>query len=194
MDLRRIYDQSLRRFFPAAQQKQIKSTSVIREIDGATLCVEVDGKAMAQTMFRRLQNVRVYGRRWKLQYLPVSELECKSDACLVSCRLHPAASLSLAERALAGVPGFLSFVEARESGGGAGGDAAAGHASTTASFHGASSAYVDDSALPEERVYEVALASFADEGSALHARATLSGRLIGSSGVRMFIERRCGVV
>ncbi|GET89576.1 hypothetical protein, conserved [Leishmania tarentolae] len=192
VNYKKVYNHTVRRFFSSAQQQHIKDVRMIEEVGNATLCVEVDSKATAERFFRQLQNRRVYGRRWKVQYVPTSAMECSSEACLVDCFLVPPASKNLAERALSGIPGFLSFIDTPD-------EQLSG--TTTAAVSEALSIQDadndDDSDGGEGDPYRGQrrhrlLVSFADEGSALHARAVLSGRLVGASGVRMFLECRRG--
>lgn len=190
VNFKKVYNHTVRRLLPPAQHKNLaKDVNLVEEIGNATMCVEVANKATAQLLYRQLQNRKVYGRRWKVQYVPVSALECSGEACLVDCYLVPAASQMLAERALSGIPGFLSFIDTPDV------------ALPTAAASAASSPIHDadnDSEVEgdeEKNYYEgqtrhKLLVSFADEGSALHARAVLSGRLVGTTGVRMFLERR----
>ncbi|KAK7194338.1 hypothetical protein NESM_000349100 [Novymonas esmeraldas] len=186
-----IYSHSIRRFFSPAQRQHMNTeVRLIEEIGNATMCVEVDSKETAQLMFRQLQNRNVYGRRWKVQYVPTAATVCSSEACLVDCFLVPAAPQALAERALAGVPGFLAFIETP--------DAplpTAASAAAASPIRDADNNSDDDNMDGGDGVEaggqrHKLLVSFADEGSALHARAVLSGRLVGTSGVRMFLERR----
>ncbi|KAG5501993.1 hypothetical protein JKF63_04264 [Porcisia hertigi] len=188
----KVYNHTLRRFFSSAQQQHIaKDVRLIEEIGNATLCVEVDSKATAQLFFRQLQNRKVYGRRWKLQYVPTSATECSSEACLVDCFLVPSASKTLAERALSGIPGFLSLIDTPDEPLPATATAVASEASPIQDADNDSDADVGEDGEAEhchgQRRHKL-LVSFADEGSALHARAVLSGRLVGTSGVRMFLE------
>lgn len=160
-DMEAIYTRLVRRFFSAEQQKQISQANAIEASDNAILTFEVPNKEIAQLMYRRLQNAKVCGRRWKVQYMPLAATVPGTTACLVDCVLVPAGSRELVERSLGTVPGFLAFAEEdAEAGGG------------------------------KEEARDHFMVSFVDEGSALHARAVLSGRLIGSSGVRMYLERR----
>ncbi|TPP52084.1 hypothetical protein CGC20_5505 [Leishmania donovani] len=155
VNYKKVYNHTVRRFFSSAQQQHIKDVRLIEEIGNATLCVEVDSKATAQLFFRQLQNRKVYGRRWKVQYVPTSATECSHEACLVDCFLVPPASKNLAE-----------------------------HADNDSDADGGEwDPY-------QGQQHHRLLVSFADEGSALHARAVLSGRLVGTSGVRMFLECR----
>lgn len=172
-----VYTRIVRRFFPR-ESRQISEAILLEEADNATMSVEVPSKEVAQKLFKRLQNAKVCGRRWKVQYIPASEVQCRTEACLVSCFLIPPAPRSVAERALSTVPGFLAFVD--EANGGAVGAASS------------SSAEPQKVASEENDSGNVHLlvATFVDEGSALHARAVLSGRLAGSSGVRLFLKRR----
>ncbi|KPI84870.1 hypothetical protein ABL78_6075 [Leptomonas seymouri] len=186
VNFHKVYNHTVRRFLPPAQHKLLaKDVNLVEEIGNATMCVEVSNKATAQLLYRQLQNRRVYGRRWKVQYVPVSALECSSEACLVDCFLVPAASQVLAERALSGIPGFLSFVDTP--------DEPLPVGAAPSPIHDAdddSDAEEDEKNFYEGQVRHKLLVSFADEGSALHARAVLSGRLVGTTGVRMFLERR----
>ncbi|KPA74157.1 hypothetical protein ABB37_09425 [Leptomonas pyrrhocoris] len=185
----KVYNHTVRRLLPPAQHKNIaKNVNLVEEIGNATMCVEVANKATAHLLYRQLQNRKVYGRRWKVQYVPVSALECSPEACLVDCFLVPAASQMLAERALSGIPGFLSFIDTPDELLPAGGGAAP---SPIRDADNDSEAEEGDAKnFYEGQTRHKLLVSFADEGSALHARAVLSGRLVGTTGVRMFLERR----
>lgn len=190
IDFRKVYNHTVRRFLPPAQHQFLaKNVSLVEEVGNATICVEVANKATAHQLYRQLQNRKVYGRRWKVQYVPTSTLECSSEACLVDCFLVPAASQTLAERALSGIPGFLSFIDTPDEP-----LPAAAIAAASSPIHDAdndSEGEVDgERNLYEGQLRHKLLVSFADEGSALYARAMLSGRLVGATGVRMFLERR----
>ncbi|CAJ1028416.1 hypothetical protein Q4I30_004863 [Leishmania utingensis] len=194
VNYKKVYNHTVRRFFTPAQHQHMQDVRLVEEIGNATLCVEVDSRATAKLFFRQLQNRRVYGRRWKVQYVPTSATECSSEACLVDCFLVPPASKNLAERALSGIPGFLSFIDTLDESLPATAVAAASEASPIQDAGNDSDAdgSEDGEADPYQgQLCHRLLASFADEGSALHARAVLSGRLVGTSGVRMFLERRC---
>jgi hypothetical protein len=189
VNFKKVYNHTVRRLLPPTQHKHLaKDVDLIEEVGNATMCVEVANKATAQLLYRQLQNRKVYGRRWKVQYVPMTALECSSEACLVDCYLVPAASQMLAERALNGIPGFLSFIDTP--------DAplpASTAVAASSPIHDAdndSEAEDADEHLNEGQTRHKLLVSFADEGSALHARAVLSGRLVGTTGVRMFLERR----
>ncbi|KAG5476513.1 hypothetical protein LSCM1_04226 [Leishmania martiniquensis] len=191
VNFKKVYSHTVCRFFSSAQQKHITDVRLIEEVGNATLCVEVDSKATAQLFFRQLQNRKVYGRRWKVQYVPTAATECCSEACLVDCFLIPPAPKHMAERALSGIPGFLSFIDTPDE------PLPAGvlDASPIQDVDSDSEAEGNENGEPGrhqgQQRYRL-LASFADEGSALHARAVLSGRLVGTSGVRMFLECRRG--
>ncbi|EKF29780.1 hypothetical protein MOQ_006419 [Trypanosoma cruzi marinkellei] len=234
-----IYTRTVRHLLPE-HKKHISDAGIMEEAGGATLTFEVPSKAIAAAMFKRLQNAKVYGRRWKVQYYPLSAVQCAKQACLVDVRLVPAAPRALALFALGGVQGFLALVDANENN-----DAdthfarlSTGKMTTTKITtttkptslnknttvgtneprdvrrrskekstrkqmnHEIQSSDDEDhdigasempfaATTPMEGsdVVEFVVASFVDEGSALHARAVLSGRLIGTSGVRMFLER-----
>lgn len=150
----------------------ISEASVIEESGNATLVVEVPSKEAAQRLCRQLQNARVCGRRWKAQYAPARQVHASPDPCLVECVLVPEGSRDLAERALAAVPGFLGLSEPPPE--------------LVAQGFSGTAVDTQESGESEGKL----LASFADEGCALHARAVLSGRLIGTSGIRMFLARR----
>ncbi|KAG5476239.1 hypothetical protein LSCM4_05219 [Leishmania orientalis] len=191
VNYKKVYNHTVRRFFSLAQQQHMKDVRLIEEVGNATLCVEVDSKATAQLFFSQLQNRKVYGRRWKVQYVPTSATECRSEACLVDCFMVPPASKSMAERALSGIPGFLSFIDTPD-------EPLPGASLEPSPIRDACNDSDADSDVNGEsdtdqgqQRYRL-LASFADEGSALHARAVLSGRLVGTSGVRIFLERRRG--
>lgn len=147
-----------------------ESLDVIEEVDNATLLLEVKNKEAAAKLYKRLQNVRCCGRRWKVQYLPLSAVRSNPEPCLMQCTLVPPALPSTVESVLRSIPGFLALAHVTR----------ASHAAGAARGEGSEGGEV---------LAESVLASFCAEGSALHARAVLSGRLIGSSGVRMFIQR-----
>lgn len=136
----------------------------IDETDNATLLLEVPNQQAAKRLFGRLQNVKCCGRKWKVRFLPISQAQCRAEPCLARCVLEPPAPPHIAEEALRSIPGYLATTKAAESAGDTNSEEAS------------------------EALTQSVFASFCDEGSALHARAVLSGRLIGSSGVRMFVE------
>ncbi|RNE98981.1 hypothetical protein TraAM80_08467 [Trypanosoma rangeli] len=222
-----IYTRAVRRLLPQ-YQKHISDAGIMEEVDGATLTFEVPSKTVAAAMFKRLQNTKMYGRRWKVQYYPLSAVECAKQACLVDARLVPAAPRALALRALGGIQGFLALIDANDNindadtpvassttdpvaGGGSGGGASdqwsekrhskeknsKGHTNKHVGDDDDKDYDIDRSVAPfaatalmeKSDMVEFIMASFVDEGSALHARAVLSGRLIGTSGVRLFLER-----
>ncbi|ORC92840.1 uncharacterized protein TM35_000021660 [Trypanosoma theileri] len=190
-----IYTRTVRHLLPPHHQKCISEAEIMEETDGATLTFEVTNKEVAAAMFKRLQNMKLYGRRWKVQYHPLRAVQCAKEACLVDAQLVPAAPRALALRALSSVHGFLTLA-----------DDAMGETMTAGTpleemdnhtdkhsddlndehngFHASGHAGISD-----VDVVDRVVASFVDEGSALHARALLSGRMIGNSGVRMFLER-----
>ncbi|KEG09461.1 hypothetical protein DQ04_05181020 [Trypanosoma grayi] len=203
-----IYTRAVRHLLPE-HQKQISEANIMEEAGDATLTFEVPNKAVAAAMYKRLQNAKMYGRRWKVQYYPLRVAQCAKEACLVDARLVPPAPRALALRALSGVQGFLTISDPE-------GDAAAVPSSHEAAVHNVTKDDDNDSNSnhAEKEGVEVSrspslfaaaaassagapvdgdvvghvVASFVDEGSALHARAVLSGRLIGTSGVRLFLE------
>ncbi|CBZ28035.1 conserved hypothetical protein [Leishmania mexicana MHOM/GT/2001/U1103] len=192
VNYKKVYNHTVRRFFSSAQQQHMKDVRLIEEIGNATLCVEVGSKATAQLFFRQLQNRRVYGRRWKVQYVPTSATACSPEACLVDCFLVPPAPKSLAERALSGIPGLLSFIDTPDEPLPASAAAAASEPAPIRDADNDSDADGGEWDPYQGQQRHRLLVSFADEGSALHARAVLSGRLVGTSGVRMFLECRRG--
>lgn len=205
-----IYTRAVRRLLPQ-HQGDIPEADIIEETDGATLTFETPNKTVAAAMFKRLQNARMYGRRWKVQYYPLRAVQCAKEASLVDARLVPAAPRALALRALGGVQGFLTLLDADdvEGDGGerpdsqkrqkknkgrcdVGGDRSRNCGSSNGSGgNGDGGAGAAADGVWAGDVVERVVASFVDEGSALHARAVLSGRLIGTSGVRLFLQRRC---
>ncbi|CCW65087.1 unnamed protein product [Phytomonas sp. EM1] len=205
-DMASIYTRIIRRFFPAAEQQKISDATILEEADNATLTVEVPDKATAQMLHKRLQNAKVCGRRWKVQYVPLSQTRTKSEACVVECILVPPAPRAVAERALSNMKGFLDFVEPPKRLEGVRGSAE--KVSQTDARkprgRGLKGEHVEDEEGEEggpmtgaegesfsaaDSPRSVWWATFADEGSALHARSVLSGRLVGSSGTRLFLER-----
>ncbi|EKG05319.1 hypothetical protein TCSYLVIO_003609 [Trypanosoma cruzi] len=233
-----IYTRTLRHLLPE-HKKHISDAGIMEEAGGATLTFEVPNKAVAAAMFKRLQNAKIYGRRWKVQYYPLSAVQCAKKACLVDVRLVPAAPRALALFALGGVQGFLALVDSNEKNdtGANFSRLSTGKAATTTITNSSTTSLNKDTTavIKEQRdvrsrskekttkkktnneiksgddedhdirasempfaaatpmegsdLVEFVVASFVDEGSALHARAVLSGRLIGTSGVRMFLER-----
>lgn len=152
--------------------------------ESAILLIDVNSKEAAKKMFSRLHNARVCGRRWKVQYMRASELQCNTAPCLVECTLIPPVAASLAEEALASIPGFLAIAKSVPA-------TMAGEKrsrSREESEDGGNEVEVQND--EEEILVKSVLASFCDEGSALHARAVLSGRLVGRSGARMFVKCR----
>lgn len=187
INFKKVYNHTVRRLVPASHHQRLaKDVQLIEEVGNATMCVEVTGKETAQLLYRQLQNRNVYGRRWKVNYVPSSTLECSAEACLVDCLLIPAASQMLAEEALSGIPGFLSFIDTPD-------EPLPVHAAASPIQDADNDSGAEDGGEGQLRVGQLRhrlLVSFADEGSALHARAVLSGRLVGTTGVRMFLERR----
>lgn len=177
--------------------------------ENALLLLEVDSKETAQKMFRRLHNARVCDRRWKVHYMPASALQCSREACLVECVLRPPSTAAMAEEVLQSIPGFLAIAKCIPA-------ARTGTKRGPRFQEGGQEEPLQEEEgkrrkrkrnevmhMEEEEPYvaneeedgsatlvKSVLASFCDEGSALHARAVLSGRLVGSSGVRMFVKLR----
>ena len=89
-------------------------------------------------------------------------METKHHATVMEVSLVPAGTAAMVRKALSSVHGFLSV------------DA------------GVSGAEEGD----EQQLATKLKATFADEGGAVHARAVLSGRLLGDHGVRMFLQRK----
>ncbi|EAN76323.1 uncharacterized protein TEOVI_000033700 [Trypanosoma equiperdum] len=190
-----IYTHMVRRMLPT-QSKFISEAGIMEEADGATLTFEVQNKGAAIAMRDRLQNTVVCGRQWKVEIFPLKETQCSKEACLVDVLLVPPAPRTLVLRALNGAKGFLSLVDVEDT-------VIATPVSVPTERESVDSEIDSNRSFPldpsfneatngnngavdlEERV----LASFVDEGSAQNARAVLSGRLIGTSGVRMFLER-----
>lgn len=173
-DMKAIYSRTVKQLLPAIQKK-IPVPDIIEEADGATLVFEVDSKEIAEQMFRRLQNTTVFGSKWKLEYHPLSAVTCANEASLVDIVLNPPASKYDVAKALAGVQGFLAV------------DEPLGLTSTgeTGIAAGQKSVAADGEAVVTKLV-----ATFADEGGAVHARAVLSGRRVGPQGSRMFLSLR----
>ncbi|KAH9577770.1 hypothetical protein LSM04_003293 [Trypanosoma melophagium] len=191
-----IYTRTVRHLLPPHHQKCISEAEIMEETDGATLTFEVANKEVAAAMFKRLQNMKLYGRRWKVQYHPIHTVQCAKEACLVDARLVPAAPRALALRALSGVQGFLTLAdvmgETRNTNINTDEVADNNTENHSDDMNGAGNTFptrVPMSGGSDVDVVERVVASFVDEGSALHARALLSGRMIGNSGVRMFLER-----
>nr|CCC92666.1 conserved hypothetical protein [Trypanosoma congolense IL3000] len=192
-----IYTQMVRSMMPQCS-RLISEATIMEETDGATLTFEVKNEETADFMRKRLHNATVCGRQWKVEVFPIKEVQCTKEACLVDVKLVPAASRSLVLWALNGAKGFLSLVDP--------GDVAQANPTSGGSMMGkgseiaecnSDSSFMTDSPLETRGstiggnvdVEAYMIASFVDEGSAQNARAMLSGRLIGTSGVRMFLER-----
>lgn len=182
---------------PPAAAALFSQIEVLEEADNATLLLQVPSQEAAKKLFKRLQNVRCCGRRWKVQYMPLSSVTCSTEPCLMQCTLVPPSPQSVAEEVLRSIPGFLAVAKATPAkNGGSSSSDGPSHAGKNGRQPPHVSEVEED--VGEEWdgngasgvVVETLLASFCDEGSGLHAKAILSGRLIGSSGVRMFVERR----
>lgn len=180
------------------------------DAESAILLLQVPSREAAQKMFRRLHNARVCDRRWKVQYMPASLLKCSTEPCLVECTLVPPATVSLAEEVLKSIPGYLAiakYTPVTTIKGGKRGRAEDEVPEEEQEEKKKKRKRREDGSHADEEVHvskgetgdnelddilvESVLATFCDEGSALHARAVLSGRMVGdSSGARMFVKVR----
>ena len=147
-----------------------KCISVNQEVDGATLVVTVRNKHDAQQYFNRLQNCKVFGRKLKVEYHPISSTECSVEPIVMVVQTSERCPVSIIRQHLSNIDGFLS-VELVGSG-------------ATKKIEGA---VVEGETEPASSISLTAtskrfIATFADEGAALHARALLSGRVIGTLG------------
>jgi hypothetical protein len=159
-DLRPVYSRMLRKMMPNIQ-KQIPNPTILEESDGAIVTLEVESRAVADQIFRRMQNANVFGRRLKVEFHDADVLRCSPAPVLVDIRLSAPTTCAAVSKLLSTVQGFLAV----------------------ASSDGLRTG--DDDATSRTMI-----ATFADEGSALHARAVLSGRILGASGTHMFLSRR----
>ena len=159
-DLRNIYARTLKTLLPNLQ-KQIPLPTVVEEADGAIVMMEVDSRAVAEQIFRRTQNAHVFGRRLKTEFHDSDVLRCANVPVLVDVRLSAPTTCAAVSKLLSTIQGFLAV----------------------ASADGFRTG--EDEALSRNMI-----ATFADEGSSLHARAVLSGRTLGGSTTHMFLSRR----
>ena len=180
------------------QPQQLKTASIEKciavnqEVDGATLVVTVRNKHDAQLYFNRLQNCKVFGRRLKVEYHPLSATECSPEPVVMVVQTSERCPVSVLRQHLSNVDGFLS-VELVGSGATkklesnpTAAVAAEGDDSNTEAVVPANGAI---SLTPTSKRF---IATFADEGSALHARALLSGKAIGTLGNIRALSARDG--
>jgi hypothetical protein len=184
-DMKLIYHRTVRQMLPAAVQKSIPVPEIIEEADGATMIFEVESKHVAEAMQKRLNRTTVYGNRWHVDILPVDALIPNQEANVVDVTLNPPGLACDVRQALQSVQGFLAVdhATARPQSGDDNEDAEDADESEdtkkTARASGGAEA-------PVKRLVAV----FAEEGAAIHARAVLSGRLVGTQGSRMFLRLR----
>lgn len=162
------------------------SLQVIEEADNATLLVKVASREDAQKLYKRLQNVQCCGRRWKVHYAAASAVTSRPEPCLTECLLVPPAPLHVVEGALNTIPGYLTIAQAFYTSPATAESSRPKKRPREEEGEGESGKGAE---AAKEGVVERVFASFCDEGSALHARAVLSGRQVGSSGVRLFVQR-----
>lgn len=200
-DMKLVYHRTVRQMFPAAVQKSIPVPEMIDEVDGATMIFEVDSKPIAEAMQRRLNRLHVYGQRWAVDILPLDALIPASDASVVDVTLNPPGLACDVRQALQSVQGFLAVEQA----------SGAASAEKTDDAQAAEEEETHDdethrssrsgkgvkseknrvcATSSDEAVVKRLVAVFAEEGSAIHARAVLSGRLVGTQGSRMFLRLR----
>lgn len=149
---------------------------VIEEVGGATLALTVPSKAFAKRLFSRLQNANVYGRRWKVEFVPKSATVAANLPSVVDIRLSAPLTLGHVHHVLAALPGFLTVFEELDS------ETIIGAKAPTST---AADVESDELAAP---TFTNFVATFADEGSALHVRAVVSGRQY--EGAHFFVTRR----
>jgi hypothetical protein len=185
-DMKLIYHRTVRQMLPAVVQKSIPVPEMIEEADGATIIFEVESKHVAEAMKKRLNRTTVYGNRWHVDILPVDALIPNQEANVVDVTLNPPGLACDVRQALQSVQGFLAVdhATARPQSADDNEDAAedadeSEDTKKTARASGGAEA-------PVKRLVAV----FAEEGAAIHARAVLSGRLVGTQGSRMFLRLR----
>ena len=135
-------------------------TVVSQGSDTAVIMFEVASKDAAQAAHRYLHNRQVFGRRIKVEYHPIEEVTCSDAPCLADVRVSQPLAAHSIEHFLAALPGYLALTDAE----------------------GGSQL----NATPQSHF----IATFADEGSALHARAVLSGRCHESSFVFISLRKK----
>jgi hypothetical protein len=159
-----------------------KCIAVNQEVDGATLVVTVRNKHDAQQYFNRLQNCKVFGRKLKVEYHPLSSTECSAEPIVMVVQTSERCPVSIVRQHLSNIDGFLS-VELIGSG--------ATKKIEGVAVDGDTEAATSISLTPTSKRF---IATFADEGAALHARALLSGRVIGTLGNIRALAARDGDV
>ncbi|CUG39141.1 Hypothetical protein, putative [Bodo saltans] len=186
-DMKLIYHRTVRQMLPAVVQKSIPVPEIIEEADGATMIFEVDSKHIAEAMQKRLNRTTVYGNRWHVDILPVEALIPNQEANVVDVTLNPPGLACDVRQALQSVQGFLAVdhATARPQSGDDNEEDEANEAEEAkkATPHSAGRGGAE---APVKRLVAV----FAEEGAAIHARAVLSGRLVGTQGSRMFLRLR----
>ncbi|EPY32895.1 hypothetical protein AGDE_08457 [Angomonas deanei] len=155
---------------------------IMEEVDNLIISFSVKGKKRAQKFQKMLHHNKICGKKWNVQYVPLSDTICNQNnknennhnnnnlkAVLAEVTLCPPSSLQVAHDTLSLIKGFLTLIPNSEN-----------------ENNNTISENFENNNIKVSKVF----ASFADEGSALHARALLSGKVVAGSGTRIFIERR----
>ena len=199
-DLRAIYGRTIKNLVPnvklvAPVPKEDKADKnegkdaftgigVTQEVDGAMLVLTVSTKGEAEQLFSRLQNAKVFGRRLKCEYHPLSTTVSNFDSATFAKEVASTKSTrgqqapTIASQMLAAKftqkPTLLSIRTSQKA------QSISVHRQLNSmkGFLGLEPV-VEKGALPDDLQHQNFVATFADEGSALHARALLSGRPIG---------------
>lgn len=197
-DLRAIYGRTIKNLVPSAKlitptskdEKTDKSEGkdaftgigVTQEVDGAMLVLTVATKAEAEQLFGRLQNAKVFGRRLKCEYHPLSATVSNFDAATFSKSVSVAPtkgqSAQPAQSAASKMlsmnfnqkPTLLSVYTSGKT------PSIIVHRQLNSMKGFLGLEPVVDKNNSSEELFQNFIATFADEGSALHARALLSGR------------------
>lgn len=178
-----VYHRTVRQMLPAAVQKSIPVPEMIDEADGATMIFEVESKHVAVEMQKRLNRTTVHGKRWHVDILPLDALVPNQEASVVDVTLNPPGLAGDVRQALQSVQGFLAVdsAVARPQD-----DEEENLEDEEVDVKKAAPAARGGAEVPTKRLVAV----FAEEGAAIHARAVLSGRLVGTQGSRMFLRLR----
>eukprot|EP00388_Colpodella_angusta_P024136 GDKJ01062892.1.p1 GENE.GDKJ01062892.1~~GDKJ01062892.1.p1 ORF type:complete len:287 (-),score=29.96 GDKJ01062892.1:54-881(-) len=207
-DLRAIYGRTIKNIVPsvklitpAAKEEKVDKSEgkdaytgigVTQEVDGAMLVLAVATKAEAEQLFSRLQNAKVFGRRLKCEYHPLSSTVTNFDAATFTKTLTATASAKQQTQSPASAmlatnytqkPTLLSVFTSNKT------PSITVHRQLNSMKGFLGLEPVMDKNNTAEESFKNFVATFADEGSALHARALLSGRSIavtesnGSSGI-----------
>lgn len=182
-DMKLVYHRTVRQMLPAAVQKSIPVPEMIDEADGATMIFEVESKHVAVEMQKRLNRTTVHGKRWHVDILPLDALVPNQEASVVDVTLNPPGLAGDVRQALQSVQGFLAVdsAVARPQD-----DEEENLEDEEVDVKKAAPAARGGAEVPTKRLVAV----FAEEGAAIHARAVLSGRLVGTQGSRMFLRLR----